>query len=106
MQFQFNSDNRVAGDGAVPAQIEEIVLGKLKRVGDRLTRVEVHVGDVNGARGGDDRRSVVELRPKGMDPISGTAEAASIEAAVVSATEKALSAYERQIGKQTTRKGH
>jgi hypothetical protein len=49
---------------------------------------------------------VVELRPKGLDPISGTAEAASIEAAVVSATEKALSAYERQIGKQTTRKGH
>lgn len=106
MQFQFNSDNRISGHEGVAEQIETLVRGRLDRVSDRLTRVEVHVGDVNGPRGGNDIRCAVELRPNGMKPISGTDEASSIEAAVASATDKALSAFDRQIGKQTTRKGH
>jgi hypothetical protein len=106
MQFQFNSDNRVSGDAAVAEQIEALVRGRLERVSDRITRVEVHVGDVNGPKGGKDIRCAVELRPSGLKPISGTDESASVEAAVASATDKALSAYDRQIGKQTTRKGH
>jgi hypothetical protein len=41
-----------------------------------------------------------------MKPVSATDEAGSVEAAVASATDKALSAYDRLIGKLTTRKGH
>ena len=106
MQFQFNSDNRVDGHADLAASVETIVRSRLDRIADRLSRVEVHVGDVNGPRGGDHLRCAVELRPNGMQPISATDEAASLEAAVASATDKALSAYDRQIGKQTTRKGH
>lgn len=106
MQIQFNSDNRIAGDADVAERAETLVRGRLDRISDRLTRVEIHVGDVNGPREGNDIRCAVELRPEGMKPISATGEAASIEAAVASATDKALSAFDRQIGKQTTRKGH
>jgi hypothetical protein len=106
MQFQFNSDNRFSGNEGVAGDVETLVRGRLERVADRLTRVEVHVGDVNGPKGGNDIRGAVEIRPNGMQPISGTAEAATIEAAVASATDKALTAFDRQIGKQTTRKGH
>jgi ribosome-associated translation inhibitor RaiA len=106
MQFQFNSDNRISGHADVAEQVETLVRGRLDRVADRLTRVEVHVGDVNGPKGGNDIRCAVELRPNGMKPISATDEASSMEAAVASATAKALSAYDRQIGKLTTRKGH
>jgi ribosome-associated translation inhibitor RaiA len=106
MQFQFNSDNRITGDMAVKERVETLVRGRLERVSDRLTRVEVHVADVNGPRQGDDIRCAIEIRPEGMKPISATDEAASVEAAVASATDKVLSAYDRQIGKQTTRKGH
>lgn len=107
MQFQFNSDNQVAGDDGLADRVEALVRSKLDRVKDRLTRVEVHVGDVNGPRGGGgDKHCVVEIRPNGMDPISATDQAISIEIAVRSAATKVLSAYDRQIGKRTSRKGH
>jgi hypothetical protein len=41
-----------------------------------------------------------------MSPISATDEASTVESAATSAVDKALSAYDRQVGKQTTRKGH
>ncbi len=106
MQFQFNTDSRIVGDASVADRVETLVRGRLDRVSERLTRVEVHVGDVNGPKSGNDIRCAVELRPTGMKPISGTDEAPSVEAAVASATDKALTAFDRQIGKQTTRKGH
>ncbi len=107
MHIQFNSDNNIDGDVSMADRVQEIVRTRLSRVEERLTRVEVHVGDVNGPRSGaDDKRASVELRPAGLQPVSGTAQGASIEAAVSSATDKALAAFDRQIGKMTTRKGH
>ncbi len=106
MQFQFNSDNAISLDGSAADEVETLVRQKLDHVSDQLTRVEIHVSDVNGPRRGDDIRCVVELRPTGMEPISAADQAADIEAAVTSATGKALTALRRQIGKQTTRKGH
>ena len=106
MQFHFNTDSRITGDAELADKVETLIRGRLQSVSDRLTRVEVHVGDVNGSRGRDDVRCAVELRPAGMQPISGTDEATSVQAAVASATDKALSALTRQMGKQTTRKGH
>lgn len=63
MQFQFNSDNSVQCSAADAERIEELVRGRLQHVSDRLTRVEVHVSDFNGPRGGPDIRCLVELRP-------------------------------------------
>jgi hypothetical protein len=75
-------------------------------VSGRLTRVEIHVGEINGPRGGVDKRCAVELRANGLEPITGTDTAETIEAAAVAATDKAVRALERRIGKMTTRKGH
>ncbi len=104
MRFQFNSDNRVTGDVDVAGRMETMVRGRLGRVADRLRRVEVHVSDVNGPKRGNDIRCAVELRPNGMQPISASDEATSVKAAVAAATDKALAAFERRLGKQTTRK--
>lgn len=106
MQFQFNSDNQTNGDSNMATRVEEITKARLGRIEDRLTRVEVHVGDVNGPRGGYHKKYAVEARPTGMAPISASDQATSIEAAVVGATDKVLAAYCRQIGKRTDRKGH
>ena len=106
MLFQFNTDSVIDGQQDVAARVEEIVRGKLDRVADRLSRVEVHVGDVNGSKGGYDIRCAVELRPNGMSPISATDQAASVEGAATSATAKALSAFDKRVGKLTDRKGH
>lgn len=106
MLFQFNSDNRVEGDAGTEQRVRELVENRLGHVADRVTRVEVHVGDVNGPRGGAHIRCAVELRPNGLEPVTGTDTADTIEAAALSATDKAMTALERRIGKMTTRKGH
>ncbi len=106
VQFQFNSDNRTDGAEPVARRIEEITRARLSRIEGRLTRIEVHVGDVNGPRGGDDKRCVVEVRANGMAPIAAAEQGASVEGAVAAAADKVLAAFDRQIGKRTTRKGH
>lgn len=106
-QFQFNSENQISGTEDVAAQVEQIIRARISRIEDRLTRIEVHIGDVNGPRsGGADIRCVVEARPAGLAPISATAQAGNIEAAVAAAADKMLVAYDRQLGKLTSRKGH
>jgi len=107
MKFQFNTDSSIAGGESLATRVEAIVRARLAHIEHRLTRIEVHVGDVNGAREtGDDKRCSIEIRPNGLDPISASDTAANVEAAVTSAADKVLAAYDRQIGKRTTRKGH
>ena len=107
MQFQFNSDNQTDVGAEVAARVEEIARARLARLADRLTRVEVHLGEADGAHAsGDEKRCTIEARPAGMDPVSASHHSADIEAAVTGAADKLLSVLDRQIGKQTTRKGH
>lgn len=106
MQFQFNSDNQIDGTEEVADRIEEMVRRKINRISGHITRVEVHVVDVNAKKGGVDKRASVELRPAALAPVAGNNTAATIDSAVAGATDKALVAFDRVIGKRTTRKGH
>lgn len=107
MQFQFSSDNTIKGSERMAEQIEQLARQRLSRIADRLTRVEVHISDVNGARdAGDDKRCAMEIRPAGMDPIAASDQAANIDGAVSGAAAKVLAAFDRQVGKRTSRKGH
>ena len=75
MQFQFNSDSSVMGTDNVAERIEAAVRAKLARFEDRLTRVEVHVRDVNGSKhGADDKECMIEARPRGGKPIGVIAD--------------------------------
>ena len=107
MQFMFNSDNQLPLSSETSQALEALVEARLARIADRLTRVEVHLSDDDGPRtGGDDKKCLIELRPNGMRAITATDQAATVERAVTAATDKALKAFDRQIGKATTRKGH
>jgi hypothetical protein len=106
MLFQFNSDNYVHGDTTTETRVQSLVEARLRYVQHRLSRVEVHIGEINGPRGGVDKRCAVELRPNGLDPITATDTADTIEQAAAGAADKALIAFQRVIGRTTTRKGH
>ncbi len=108
MQIQINSDNVIKLGDAASAAISETVASRLARFADRLTRIEVHVSDINGREStvGDDKRCVVEARPASRAPVTVTHEAASVDAALSGALPKLITALERDFGRITTRKGH
>ena len=106
MEFQFNTANNITGDDDVRARVEASVRSRLGRISDSITRLELHVTDENGPRGGVDKRAVLEGRPRGFDPISVTHSAATVDAAAAGAADKLMKAFETQQGKRTNRKGH
>lgn len=100
MQFQFNSDSSVMGTQDVAARIEQQVRSKLERFSDRLTRLEVHVSDVNGRKHGeDDKHCTIEARPRGSRAIGVTGRAADVDAAARIAANTMAERLERMFGK-------
>ena len=105
MQFQFNSDSSVMGTHNVAERIEEMVREKLSRFDERLTRVEVHVSDVNGSKhGADDKHCMIEARPRGGRPIGVTGRADQIDIAARRAANTLGQRLERQFGKGSRHK--
>ena len=104
MLIQVNRDNQLTPDEAPTDRIEQIIESRLGRLEDKVTRVEVHVGDVNASKGGTrDKKCTVELRPENLKPVAGTAEAPTVDAAVRAAADKALHAYDNVVGKLSAR---
>lgn len=68
MQIQINAPHIEPADFAETA--EETLRARLAPFEAKLTRVEVHVRDVNGHKGGQDKRCVIEARPRGLDPLT------------------------------------
>ncbi|MFN4040214.1 MAG: HPF/RaiA family ribosome-associated protein [Brevundimonas sp.] len=107
MDIQINTANNVAGREAVTEKLEATVRNRLSRFEDRVTRIELHVGDVNGERSvGGDIRCQIEARPAGQDPLSVSDQADSIDQAATRALAKMATALDRAFGKTTNRKGH
>lgn len=89
MQIQVTTDNAIPGGERLRAYVESTVTAKLHRFDDRLTRIEVHLGDENShKKGDDDKRCVIEARPRGMQPVAVTNHAHSLDAAIDGAVAK------------------
>jgi ribosomal subunit interface protein len=108
MQVLLNSDHNIRGD----LRLTDIVEGEVERVlgrfDDYVTRVEVHLNDVNSPTktGSDDKRCQMEARIKGLDPVSATHHAPSLMEAISGACEKLERALERHLGRLEGRKTH
>ena len=103
MFVQINTDNQIHSDAGANARLEERVRFKLKRFERRLTGVEIHVADVNGPKGGGDKRVSLEARVNGHEPVAVHAEADRVDNAVALAADKAVRALDHMLGK---RSGH
>jgi len=96
---QVSTDNQIKSDADANARLEERVRGKLKRFGQRVTHVELHVADVNGPKGGGDKRVSLEVRVNGHEPVAVHAEADRVDTAVALAADKAVRALDHALGK-------
>lgn len=105
MQVQVNTDNHVEGREGLIRKIEETVNSSMKRFVDKLTRVEIHITDEDSdkKKKGEDIRCKLEARPRGLDPITVSNQAATVDQAYKGAIEKAERALDRAFGKLADR---
>lgn len=104
MIIQVNTDNHIHGTEGLAAEVEATVESSLDHLHDRVTRVEVHLSDENGPKGGDrDIRCVMEARLKGQQPTAVSHAAGLVSEAVDGAAEKLRRALESIVGRQSDR---
>lgn len=89
MQIQFNYANLESSD-ALEDHVRQELDSSIGRFSDRLTRIEVHIADLNSQvkSGPDDKRCMLEARPMGLDPIAVDSTADSFHTAVKDASQK------------------
>lgn len=104
MDIQFNTSNAISGTEDLAAKITGHLQDRLGRFEDRLTRLEVHITDANGPKGGsDDITCKIEARPRGGDPVNVTAQSNEVESAARQASNKMVSLLDSHFGKADRR---
>lgn len=100
MEVLFNTDNNIEGKERIEAYFTKKIKEDLQRFEDKVTRVEVHLSDENGDKGGvNDKRCVLEVRPQGLKPVAVSHQDDTIEKALSGATKKMVSSLNTLIGK-------
>lgn len=101
MIIQINTDSNIEGDAELEQQITAVVGSSLERFGEQVTRVEIHLSDENSddKSGTDDKRCLLEARLAGLQPISVSDQAATLEQAVDGAVEKLKRSLDSTIGR-------
>ncbi|GLQ57838.1 hypothetical protein [Devosia nitrariae] len=100
MQFQLNTDANIQGDDRLAEVAGQTIASALGHLTDRLSRIEVHLADVNAAKGGTgDIRCTIEARPEGMQPQTVTHNDATVEAALRGGAKKIRSLLDSEFGK-------
>ncbi|HSD36641.1 MAG TPA: HPF/RaiA family ribosome-associated protein [Rhodocyclaceae bacterium] len=89
MQIQVNTDSNIEGRDALQTHVSNVVKHAVEHVRTHVTRVEVHLSDENGSKGGaNDKRCVMEARLEHQKPIAVTHHAESLHQAIAGAAQK------------------
>ncbi len=100
MQVHVNTDESVQGSEGLSRHASETVKKILDRFGDEITRVELHLSDQNGPRGGEaDKRCLIEARLAGHDPLAVSETAHSLHQAIDGAARKLRRSLESLYGR-------
>jgi ribosome-associated translation inhibitor RaiA len=106
VQIQLNTDNHVQGAESVADWAERTLRARLERHVDDITRIEVHLSDVNASRvGAHDKRCVLEARLAGRQPLAVTHEAERVADALNGAADKLLRALDTATGRRRDAQG-
>lgn len=101
MKIQVNTDNHITATTTLVADVENTVGRTLRRFQDHITRVEVHLSDVNSSKSGpDDKRCLIEARVNGMSPITASHEAPTLSLAVDGAGDRISAALDSALGRR------
>lgn len=100
MQIQINSDSNLEVRQVFADELKAEILDKMRRYRDQVSRIEVHLSDINAARATpSDKRCVMEARVDGLAPVAVSHDAQSLRQSVQGATEKLLRAIDNALGR-------
>ena len=100
MKIQVNSDHTIKNHEEMAREAEAEVENALGQLSKHITRVEVHLSDENGDKGGEhDKRCMMEARLEGHQPIAVTHEAQTIGQAIVGAAGKLKGSVDHLLGR-------
>jgi ribosome-associated translation inhibitor RaiA len=100
MQVLVNSDHHIVAGEDLTERVQGVVEGRLERFTGRITRVEVHLNDLNSGKLGErDKRCLMEARVGGLKPIAVSHEAPTVTEAIHVAADKLERALESALGK-------
>ncbi len=106
MQIQVNTDDNVQGREELARRVEAEVTNTLGRFSDQITRIEVHLSDINaGKSGGNDKRCLMEARLAGRNPEAVSHEARTLNEAFTEAARKLRRSLESTLGRLSDQKG-
>lgn len=101
MLIQINTDKNIEGTTEMISHFSELIQHQLERFDEHITRVVVFLSDENGSReAGNDKKCVLEVRPKGQDPIVLTTVTDAIHQSVKTAAEKMFLTLEKSMAKK------
>lgn len=105
MQLQLNTDHHLRGSPELGARLRQALEAALARFAPRITRVEVHLNDLNAGKAGIDKRCQMEARIAGRPPVSVQHVAESVPLAFDGALARLVAALDHALGKlDTTRR--
>lgn len=103
MQIQINTDKNIDGNERLVNFYTAEIKKELERFDDKITRVEVHLGDENSGKFGlNDKKCLIEVRVAKKDPIAVTDYGESIEKAFHCALDKAKKVLGNTLDKMRT----
>ncbi len=104
MHIEIRTDSHIHGGDLGPF-VERTVGSVLAAFTPQITRVEVHLHDTNGGKGGkDDKECTLEARLEGRKPQAVTHKADTVELAVKGAADKMKRVLDSALGR--LREGH
>jgi hypothetical protein len=100
MQVLFSTDHTIDGHERLASYATEVVNHILGRFDQHVTRIEVHLTDIDGAKDiGEDKRCVMEARIEGRPPVAVTHLADEVGPALDGAARKLRRALDTVFGK-------
>jgi len=105
MQILLHTDKNIEGSAAMTEHLQAEVHAALGRYGERVTRVEAHLSDANGAArtGGDDIHCTLEARLVGEHAVVVKDHAGNAHQAIEGAVRKLQRAVGTLIAKHDPR---
>lgn len=105
MQILCNTDESVENRDALGRHAEDVVRRVLDRFSNDVTRVEIHLSDVNGQKAGEkDKRCLMEARVAGRQPIAVIEHADSLHQAIDGAAQRLKRSLDSMLGKLNVHK--